>query len=66
MLNPQMEEVGISGIGGAIVIHVYECFQYINQDGVALDEFLNEYRDDEGNIVVVPLEHRHLFKEVQS
>lgn len=65
MPYPKLEEVGVSGFGGAIVIHIYECFEYINQDGVALDEFWNEYRDDEGNIVIVPVEDRHLFKVVE-
>lgn len=40
----------------------YDRFSYISESGIALDDCLNELRDDEGCIFVVPEEDRHLFK----
>ena len=43
----------------------YEQFQYIDEDGRALDDDLNELRDSEGAIFIVPEEDRHFFKQVK-
>ena len=40
-------------------------FDHITIDGKALDLDLNEYRDENGQIVYVPIEFRSLFKTVQ-
>ena len=40
----------------------YDQFQYISDSGIALDDDLNELRDSEGQIFVVPENDRHLFK----
>jgi hypothetical protein len=36
------------------MLTIYECFEHIDQNGRALDEFYNEFRDDEGACVYVP------------
>ena len=40
-------------------------FQFITVNGKALDLDLNEYRDENGQIVYVPIEFRSLFKTVE-
>ena len=40
----------------------YDMFQYITENGIALDDELNELRDCDGAIFVVPENDRHLFK----
>lgn len=40
-------------------------FQLITVNGKALDLDLNEYRDENGQIVYVPVEFRSLFKTVE-
>ena len=42
----------------------YDMFQYITESGIALDDQLNELRDCDGAIFVVPENDRHLFKVV--
>lgn len=42
----------------------YDQFQYISDSGIALDDDLNELRDSEGQIFVVPENDRHLFKTI--
>lgn len=41
----------------------YDQFQYITESGIALDDNLNELRDSEGAIFIVPEQDRHLFKQ---
>ena len=40
-------------------------FDHITIDGKALDLDLNEYRDENGQIVYVPIEFRSMFKTVE-
>jgi hypothetical protein len=40
-------------------------FEYITVNGKALDLDLNEYRDENGLIVYVPIEFRSMFKTVE-
>jgi len=42
-------------------MNYYDRFQYINEDGKALDEYLNEFRDEEGACIYVPKKDWHLF-----
>ena len=44
----------------------YDQFQYITDSGIALDDNLNELRDCEGAIFVVPEKDRHLFKTIEG
>jgi hypothetical protein len=39
-----------------------EHISYINESGIGLDEYGNEYRDEEGMIYLVPIELRQNFK----
>ena len=43
----------------------YEHFSNIDQNGLALDEFGNEFRDQQGQLVLVPKADWHLFKQVE-
>lgn len=40
-------------------------FEYITINGKALDLDLNEYRDENGQTVYVPVEFRSMFKTVE-
>ena len=40
-------------------------FEHITIDGKALDFDLNEYRDENGQIVYVPIEFRSMFKTIK-
>ncbi len=40
-------------------------FQFITVNGKALDLDLNEYRDENGQIVFIPIEFRSMFKTVE-
>ena len=40
-------------------------FEFITVNGKALDLDLNEYRDENGKIVYVPVEFRCLFKTIE-
>lgn len=40
-------------------------FEFITVNGKALNLDLNEYRDENGQIVYVPIEFRSLFKTVE-
>jgi len=42
---------------------VYECFSKIDKHGRAIDDYGNEFRDPEGQIVIVPKCDWHLFKQ---
>ena len=39
----------------------YDQFQFITIDGIALDDDLNELRDEDGAIFIVPVEDRDNF-----
>jgi hypothetical protein len=36
-------------------------FYYIDRNGIALDDSGNEFRDENGQIVIVPPEERHFY-----
>ena len=36
-------------------------FYYIDRNGIALDDNGNEFRDENGQIVIVPTEERHFY-----
>jgi len=40
-------------------------FEHITVNGKALDLDLNEYRDENGQIVYVPIEFRSMFKTIK-
>ena len=42
----------------------FECFQYIDQTGRALDDYLNEFRTEEGACIYVPRELWNQFKQI--
>ena len=37
-------------------------FHYIDSEGIALDEHGNEFRDENGQIIIVPMEDRQFYK----
>ena len=45
---------------------IYEQFGYINQYGKALDDCLNEFRNDNGEVVYVPQNHFKYFDIVEE
>ena len=45
---------------------VYECFNTIDSNGRALDNFGNEFRDCDGMLVIVPKADWHLFKQAKE
>ena len=36
-------------------------FRYIDHNGIALDDYGNEFRDESGQIIIVPVEERAFF-----
>jgi hypothetical protein len=36
-------------------------FYYISNDGIALDDYGHEVRDEQGQIIIVPPEERHFY-----
>ena len=44
---------------------IWDRFNYINENGIALDDFGNEIRQD-GQIVIVPESDRHLYKVMKG
>ena len=44
----------------------YDHFEFIDETGRALDNFLNEYRDEIGQCIYVPANDWHLFKQVNQ
>lgn len=45
---------------------LYEHFEFINENGKALDDYFNDYLDEDGEVVYVPQEDWHLFKMVDE
>jgi hypothetical protein len=43
----------------------YENFQYIDENGKALDDDYNEYRDESGSCVYVEKKYRHNFRVIK-
>jgi hypothetical protein len=36
-------------------------FRYVSRDGIALDDFGHEVRDEQGQVIIVPKEERHFY-----
>jgi hypothetical protein len=47
------------------LIDDYELINFIDQNGIALDDDLNEFRNEHGSIVVIPEMDRRYFKQVE-
>ena len=47
------------------MIDDYELINFIDQNGIALDDNLNEFRNENGSIVVIPEMDRRYFKQVE-
>jgi hypothetical protein len=47
------------------LIDDYELINFIDQNGIALDDDLNEFRNEYGSIVVIPEMDRRYFKQVE-
>jgi hypothetical protein len=47
------------------MIEDYELINFIDQDGLALDDNLNEFRDENGEIVIIPIKDRRYFKQIE-
>jgi len=45
---------------------IYQQFSYINENGKALDDNLNEFRDENGAAVYVPEENWNLFEIINQ
>jgi hypothetical protein len=43
-----------------------EHITYINESGIGLDDYGNEYRDEDGMIYLVPVELRQHFKILEE
>jgi hypothetical protein len=42
----------------------FEQISYINSYGLALDDYGNEFRDENGMIVIIPEDKWHLFEVI--
>jgi hypothetical protein len=47
------------------MIDDYELIKYIDDNGIALDDYGNEFRDENGQIVIIPLNERRYFKTIE-
>jgi hypothetical protein len=47
------------------LIDDYELINFIDQNGIALDDDLNEFRNNQGSIVIIPENDRRYFKQVE-
>ena len=43
----------------------YDRIEYISESGKALDNFGNEFHDEGGAVIYIPLDLRYLFKTIQ-
>ena len=43
----------------------YELINFIDENGIALDDSLNEFRNENGEIVIIPELERRYFKQVK-
>jgi hypothetical protein len=50
---------------GLKMIDDYELITYIDDNGVALDDHGHEFRDENGQIVIIPLNERRYFKTIE-
>ena len=47
------------------MIDDYELITYIDDNGVALDDHGHEFRDENGQLVIIPLNERRYFKTIE-
>ena len=47
------------------MIDDYELINFIDENGIALDDSLNEFRNENGEIVVIPKLERKYFLQVK-
>ena len=47
------------------IIDDYELINFIDENGIALDDSLNEFRNENGEIVIIPELERRYFKQVK-
>ena len=47
------------------MINDYELINFIDENGIALDDSLNEFRNENGEIVIIPELERQYFKQVK-
>ena len=47
------------------LIDDYELINFIDQSGIALDDDLNEFRNEQGSIVIIPENDRRYFKQIE-
>ena len=47
------------------LIDDYELINFIDQNGIALDDDLNEFRNEQGSIVIIPENDRRYFKQIE-
>lgn len=43
----------------------YELINFIDENGIALDDSLNEFRNENGEIVIIPELERQYFKQIK-
>jgi len=48
------------------MIEDYELITFIDQDGKALDDDLNEFRNENGEIVIIPEMERKYFTQIET
>ena len=47
------------------LIDDYELINFIDQNGIALDDDLNEFRNEQGSIVIIPENDWRYFKQIE-
>ena len=47
------------------LIDDYELINFIDQSGIALDDDLNEFRNEQGSIVIIPENDWRYFKQIE-
>jgi len=65
-LLQEMEQFGLADCEfNNGLIDDYELINFIDQNGIALDDELNEFRNEHNSIVVIPEMDRRYFKQVE-
>ena len=47
------------------MINYCELITYIDDNGIALDDYGHEFRDEQGQIIIIPLNERRYFKTIE-
>jgi hypothetical protein len=47
------------------LINDYELINFIDQNGIALDDDLNEFRNEDGLMIIIPENYWKYFKQVE-